>query len=229
MWRLTSLNQYDPQIYGCILENDKPRNGEIVDYVFANIDDPKPREETLKVVVTVRLQALEKEGMLTKDIVTPKNVRYFFKDEKAREKARSITYSHHRHLRQSIDEFLAASGGQAGALIMYDFEIMFGAVHTILEGYLNKTFEAIDERRFNDLRRYKENTFRIMSALCDAIIESLEDKKIQEQIQGKGQAPLVLRFEKRLHGKVILAPYTQDLSKITDFFESLSNELRARL
>ena len=180
IWRLIDLDQYDVEIFKAILEKDKPRNGEIVDHVFASLKDPKSTKETVKVSVTVRLEALRKTGVLDKEIVTPKNVRYFFKNDKARQSALTKVNFERANLKIAITSMLPDQEPIPATIL----DIMLQISYYIQRNYHVLMSKAIDEKRFENLRFYKENLQQILNAYYDALIEVLEDEKIQQRIHG---------------------------------------------
>jgi len=78
---------YDFEIFETLLEKGELRNSEIRDEVWSRLKGPKPSKTVLNVVISNRLSKLAKEDVLTKNSLGHKNVRYSFKDEKARKKA----------------------------------------------------------------------------------------------------------------------------------------------
>lgn len=183
------MDCYSIEILKVLLEATEPlRNTEIREQVWRRIDRPTISTESWPVVCSHKLRELTNTGYLKREELGHMNVRYSFKDQKMKEKARLIALTQYDELERVLSSILEkeVSSG-TDRTDMLEFLLMVPSV--LFTAYNAFILRAIGEDSKGDLDFYKERERATLSAYRECMIDLVKKQDVDKLLKSEVAVP----------------------------------------
>lgn len=184
------MDQLSIDILEVLLEKGELNNHEIVSAIERKLSQKllekgsakKLNHASIKVMVTNKLRGTKKVKGLTEFLqrndVGHKNVRYAFKNEKEREKAKQVVYLTVAEWERVMFKFLQSKKkgkiGSEAALEAFQEFVGLGLGGLLLLGYFYKLADAIDRNDLPDLAFYHEQAKTTLIFFLESLVKLLQ-------------------------------------------------------
>lgn len=184
-----------PHILRALLEGEK-RYTELKDDVWkhikndAKIGEKEIDEDSFRVMLNRWLNNLSDEGLVKRNMISPKNVRYSIKDGKATEKAKII--SSETLFREAFAKFLKS-----------EKEVTDAALHSIMDGFISSYWmricEAIASNDEESLTFYKVEGGKVFASLWGSMVDLFNQPEhhIEAEMITKAKEVVISELEVR--------------------------------